>query len=149
VRGNVVALGTQYINVFQHSGSEKIEVKPYEVQEVSQMQSKAARQGRSSRFWLFCPSEAQATYMRLLDDGLPLASRLHESETFRDWLKVQRSTPNSGIVSKQDAIDLLSNTFLSKDIRNNPNFYDLDPKLSRNELHSRIIDRLWLDDGRG
>lgn len=140
--GCVVVMGTQYLRIEGEGDSVERHVKDYSLPEVVRMQGRAVRHGHSGRFNLFCQTESRETLMRFLDDGLPLESTLHESGFFQQWLCSQW---RNGLISdKQQAIDILSWTYLAKRVSSNPMYYDMVPGAVDEGL-SRLVDRLLLD----
>ena len=103
------------------------------------MQGKAVRHDSMGRFYLFCQAEGKDTLTRFLNDGLPLESRLLETDTLRDWFRDRRK--DGSIKDKQAAVDMLSFTFLARRLVSNPAYYDA-RSTAVNELLSRIADSL-------
>ncbi|KAH9850708.1 Sec63-domain-containing protein [Lenzites betulinus] len=133
----VVVLGTQYVHVAP--GSDERQVREYALEEVVRMQGKAVRHGGAGHFHLFCQAEGKDTITRFLNDGLPLESRLLETDALRDWYRARRK--DGVIADKQAAVDVLSHTFLARRLVSNPAYYDAQ-STAVNELLSRIVDRL-------
>lgn len=139
--GCVVVMGTQYVHLDVHSAERH--VKDYTLPEVARMQGRTVRHGRSGRFNLFCQAESKETLMRFLEDGLPLESTLHESSMLQDWFCAQW---RNGLISdKQQAIDVLSWTYLARRMSSNPMYYDAVPGAADESL-SRLVDRLVKDE---
>lgn len=130
--GVVVVLGTQYFHA--EDG-----LKDYDVTELVHMQGRAVRHLGSGEFYLFCQGEAKDTLLRFLNDGLPLESRLLESDQLAAWYTDQ--TTRGRLQSKQDMVDVLSFTFLAQRISTNPAYYDCSSD-SRDGNMSRIVDGL-------
>lgn len=128
----VVVLGTQYFHA--EDG-----LKDYDVTELVRMQGRAVRHLGSGDFYLFCQGEAKDTLMRFLNEGLPLESRLLESDQLAAWHTDQ--TTRGRLQSKQDMVDVLSFSFLSQRISTNPAYYDCSSD-SRDGNLSRIVDGL-------
>ncbi|KAG8929215.1 hypothetical protein FRC02_005840 [Tulasnella sp. 418] len=139
VRGStVVVMGTQYWRLAGTEGDRQL--MNYSNREVSRMQSRAVQHGKIGRFHLFCQAEDRDTFTRFLDQGLPLESCLLESEEWAEWLK---SRVRDGIVaSKQDAMDVLSFTFLVLRMEKNPGYYGIEVG-GRDEALSRHLDNVW------
>jgi antiviral helicase SLH1 len=135
--GVVIVLGTQYVRV--SSGSER-QIQGYTMQEIVKMQSCAIRPGKYSAFYLFCQAEQQDMFMRLLSEGLPLESELMDSNNVKNWFEKINKT--GSITGKQDCLDILSFTYLSRRISTNPAYYDADVGRKRPHL-SRFIDTIW------
>ncbi|RPD67035.1 Sec63-domain-containing protein [Lentinus tigrinus ALCF2SS1-7] len=133
----VVVMGTQYLYVLP--GSEERHLRDYPLQEIVRMQGKAVRHHGAGHFHLFCQAEGKDTITRFLNDGLPLESRLLETETLRTWYKDRRK--DGSIQDKQAAVDVLSFTFLARRLVSNPAYYDA-RSTAVNELLSRIVDEL-------
>ena len=133
----VVVMGTQYLYVLP--GSEERQLRDYPLEEIVRMQGKAVRHHGSGHFHLFCQAEGKDTITRFLNDGLPLESRLLETETLRTWYKDRRK--DGSIKDKQAAVDVLSFTFLARRLVSNPAYYDA-RSTAVNELLSRIVDEL-------
>lgn len=82
----VVVLGTQYFEVQPHHNAkvpssshdtkEHRLLKEYTVHELVRMQGLAVRHNRAGRFHLLCQAEQRDTYMRFLEEGLPLESSI-------------------------------------------------------------------------
>jgi antiviral helicase SLH1 len=136
-RGNVIVFGTEYPT---HISQSQRTITPYSMGELFEMQSRAARHGQAGIFHLFCPSSARATILRLLDDGLSLESQLAEGDVLRTWLNER--CQNGQIRNKQDAVDLLTSSYLALRLVHNPNYYDIGGA-SRAERLSRVIDHYW------
>ena len=142
VRGaTVVVLGTQYVYVPPGaSGGEERQLRDYSLQDIVRMQGKAVRHdGVAGKFYLFCQAEGKDTITRFLNDGLPLESKLLETDMLRDWYRDRRKDGTIG--DKQQAADMLSFTFLARRLVSNPAYYDAQ-STAVNELLSRIVDRL-------
>ncbi|KAI0638306.1 Sec63-domain-containing protein [Trametes polyzona] len=133
----VVVLGTQYVHI--SPGDDERQVREYALEEVVRMQGKAVRHAGAGHFHLFCQAEGKDTITRFLNDGLPLESRLLETDALRDWYRARRK--DGGIADKQAAVDVLSCTFLARRLVSNPAYYDA-RSTAVNELLSRIVDRL-------
>ena len=133
----VVVMGAQY----SHSGSDSSErhIRDYELAELVQMQGRAVRHGSTGHFHLFCQSETRDTFTRFLNEGLPLESRLLETQDLEDWYKGQRS--KGWIADRQQAVDALSFTFLARRVVSNPAYYDMSG-VSLEASLSRIVDNL-------
>ena len=139
VRGaTVLVLGTQYVHVVPGVDAER-QVRDYPLAEVVRMQGKAVRHDAAGRFYLFCQAEGKDTLARFLNDGLPLESRLLETDALRTWYAARRK--DGGIKDKQQAVDMLSFTFLARRLVSNPAYYDA-RSTAVNELLSRIVDGL-------
>jgi antiviral helicase SLH1 len=138
--GAVIVMGTQYTYASPDGGERQ--VKDYTLQELVRMQSLAVRHGRQGKFYLMCQAEERDTFLRFLDDGLPLESSLADSDKITVWLREQRTTHS--IQTKQDIMDVLSFTYLAKRIATNPTYYNTQPG-GTNEALSRIADKLWED----
>ncbi|KAH9943329.1 Sec63-domain-containing protein [Epithele typhae] len=140
VRGaTVVVLGTQYVHAPAGADTER-QLREYPLQEVVRMQGKAVRHDGRGRFFLFCQAEGKDTVTRFLDDGLPLESRLLETDALRRWWKDRRAD-GGGVADKQAAVDVLSFTFLARRLVSNPAYYDA-RSTAVNDLLSRIVDDL-------
>ncbi|TFK55802.1 Sec63-domain-containing protein [Heliocybe sulcata] len=133
----VVVMGTQYFSV--QTDSDERQLREYGLDELVRMQGRAVRHGGSGHFHLFCQAESKDTYVRLLEDGLPLESKLLDTSTFSDWYKDRRK--DGSISSKQDAMDILSWTYLARRIDSNPAYYDVGSDSTQKAL-SRIVDVL-------
>jgi antiviral helicase SLH1 len=169
----VIVFGTQYFEVsaFRSVKKENVgELRDYSVHELVRMQGLAVRHGRGGRFHLLCHAEQRDTYMRFLEEGLPLESsllslsspsvkaavtagmRLAEkksdldlttwggSEILKRWFEGRRA--RASIRGKQDVLDILSHTFLWRRMKSNPTYYDVEDGDSDAAL-SRIVDRLF------
>ena len=133
----VVVMGTQYVYV--PPGSDERQLREYPLEEIVRMQSKAVRHNGAGRFYLLCQAEGKDTITRFLNDGLPLESKLLETETLRAWYKDRRK--DGTISDKQQGVDVLSFTFLARRLVSNPAYYDA-RSIAVNELLSRIVDKL-------
>ena len=133
----VVVMGTQYS--YSESESSERQIRDYGLPELVQMQGRAVRHGSTGHFHLFCQSEARDTLTRFLNEGLPLESRLLETQDLEIWYKYQRS--RGWIVDRQQAVDALSFTFLARRVVTNPAYYDVS-STSVDASLSRIADRL-------
>jgi len=139
----VVVMGTQYTHV--EPGDKLRQTRDYSITELVRMQSRAVRHTRTGHFHLFCQVEALDTFMRFLNDGVPLESQLQESQVLESWYKTQRVVAPD-IARKQQLTDILSFTFLSRRIARNPSYYGFS-NTKRDESLSRIVDKLLYDDG--
>ncbi|KAK7049628.1 putative steryl acetyl hydrolase mug81 [Paramarasmius palmivorus] len=131
----VVVMGTQYV---RYIGEER-QLKDYSLSELVRMQSRAVRQSSTGYFHLFCHAEARDTYLRFLNEGLPLESNLLGSQELKTWYKRVRDRGDQ--LEKQDIVDVLSFTFLAKRIVSNPTYYDCTPN-SLQQCLSKIADEL-------
>jgi len=134
---SVVVMGTQYVYV-EDSGLDR-QLRDYELTELVQMQSRAVRHSGSGHFHLFCQAETKDTFTRFLNHGLPLESRLLETQDLETWY--QKRVQGGGIVGKQQAVDMLSFTFLARRLVSNPTYYDATAS-SLDENLSRVVDKL-------
>jgi len=136
----VIVLGAQYMHI-RGDGAER-QVKDYSVRELVKMQGLAVQHGIPGRFHIMCQSEQRDTYVRFLERGQPLESSLldNDGEALAGWLQQKRK---SGEVRfKQDAIDVLSWTFLARRLNNNPSYYGAAVG-GRDEILSRLVDKVW------
>ena len=137
----VIVMGTQYVHV-EEKGSIR-QIRDYSLTELVKMQSRAVQQSGTGHFHLFCQAEALENYSKFLEEGLPLESQLHESETLRKWINVIYNA-NHG---KQDIVDALSFTYLCHRVLSNPSYYgftssELDENLSA--IADQLVDELHL-----
>ena len=132
----VVVMGTQYFAV-QEDGARR-QLREYALEELVHMQGRAVRHGEAGHFHLFCQVEDKDTYMRFLEGGLPLESRLLGSDQLRQWYKHHRERGH--IRNKSEGVQALSWTFLARRVASNPTYYDC--KGTRDECLSRIVDEL-------
>ncbi|KAI0960008.1 hypothetical protein AcW1_004658 [Taiwanofungus camphoratus] len=132
----VIVMGTQYVHA---TGEEERQLRDYGFEELVRMQGRAVRHHTVGHFYLFCQAEGKDTFTRFLNDGLPLESKLLETDVLRRWYSDRRK--DGSIVDKQGAVDMLSFTFLARRLSSNPIYYDAS-STSLNELLSRIVDRL-------
>ena len=149
--GTVVVMGTQYVRVEgdaspgrNDSTQQNRQIADYPLAEVVHMQGRAARHAHTGHFHLLCQAEGRETLTRFLDEGLPLESTLHESPVLAKWL---REKWNNGTISrsdKQQAMDILSWTYLARRAESNPMYYDAAPGDLDSSL-SRLVDRLHGD----
>ena len=133
----VVVMGTQYMHL-SPDGEER-QLRDYDLEELVHMQGRAVRHNNAGHFHLFCQTEAKDTFMRFLNSGLPLESKLLDGEHLQSWYDDMRS--RGEIRTKQDAADLLSFTFLARRLASNPVYYDASAGTVSEKL-SRIVDRL-------
>ncbi|CAL1701424.1 unnamed protein product [Somion occarium] len=141
--GTVVVMGTQYLHILP--GGEERQLRDYPLEELVRMQGRAVRHhGIGGRFCLFCQAEAKDTITRFLHDGLPLESQLLEAKELKRWYKDRKEAGD--IRSKQDGVDALSFTFLARRVVSNPVYYGASTTGSRDDVLSRIVDRLESDD---
>lgn len=133
----VISMGTQYVRMEGEKGDRQ--VKDYALPEIIHMQGRAARNGQSGRYYLFCQSESQETMTRFLNDGLPVESTLHSTPALKRWL---HDRWKSGMISdKQQTLDILSWTYLARRMASNPMYYDAVPE-AVDETLSRMTDSL-------
>ncbi|PCH41279.1 Sec63-domain-containing protein [Wolfiporia cocos MD-104 SS10] len=131
----VVVMGTQYLWVMD----EERQVRNYSLEELVRMQGRAVRHDGAGHFYLLCQAESKDTFVHFLTDGLPLESKLLETNILRDWYRDRRK--DGSIADKQQAADMLSFTFLARRLRSNPVYYDGSPT-SLNQLLSQVVDSL-------
>ncbi|KAL0582025.1 putative steryl acetyl hydrolase mug81 [Marasmius crinis-equi] len=134
--GIVVVAGTQYVQYM----SDGQQLKDYDLPELARMQSRAVRHIGTGHFHLFCQAEAKDTYLRFLDDGLPLESSLLGSEELRTWYSKHKE-----FSEEQNMVDALSFTFLARRMVSNPVYYDC-PGTSLEENLSWVADTCKLDE---
>lgn len=135
----VVVMGTQYFSLpSTSSDSSDRQLQDYSLAKIIRMQSRAVRHSEIGHFYLFCQVEAKDTLTRFLNDGLPLESELLGSPVLMEWIKAQNLDWRR---QKQDLVDVLSFSFLSRRIVTNPSYYDCPPE-GKNPNLSRIVDRL-------
>ena len=132
----VVVMGTQYFTL--HNDGAERRLRSYTLEELVHMQGRAVRHAEMSYFHLFCQAEDKDTYMRFLEGGLPLESRLLGSDQLRQWYKHHRDRGH--IRNKQEGVQALSWTFLARRAASNPTYYDNTG--TRDECLSRIVDEL-------
>lgn len=133
----VVVMGTQYVHL-EGEGADR-QLRDYDLTELVRMQSRAVRHSGSGHFHVFCQAEAKDTFLRFLNEGLPLESKLLETYHLQTWYQDQ--VKQRKIKGKQQAVDALSFTFLARRIVSNPTYYDTTSG-SRDEKLSRILDQL-------
>ncbi|KAG6903371.1 hypothetical protein C0995_013124 [Termitomyces sp. Mi166 len=133
----VVVMGTQYFQM-EAEGSDR-QLRDYGLTELVRMQSRAVRQTGTGYFYLFCQAEAKDTFVRFLNDGLPIESQLLETDDLARWATLQKGL--DGRLKAQDILDVLSFTFLLRRVVSNPAYYDC-TFTSRDENLSRIADRI-------
>ncbi|KAJ6539226.1 Sec63-domain-containing protein [Mycena capillaripes] len=129
----VVVMGTQYAHA-EAEGADR-QLRDYGLTELVRMQSRAVRHSGAGHFHLFCQAEGKDTFIRFLNDGLPLESGLLDSPELRAWYTAHAR------LDKQQLVDALSFTFLAHRIATNPTYYDC-VSSSRDENLSRIVDDL-------
>jgi len=120
------------------SGSDR-QLRDYELTELVRMQSRAVRHSGSGHFHLLCQAEGKDTITRFLNDGLPLESRLLETHDLETWYHKQ--IQDGRMVGKQQAVDMLSFTFLARRLVGNPTYYDATAG-SLDENLSQIVDKV-------
>lgn len=133
----VVVMGTQYMATEGADGHRQI--RDYNLPELVRMQGRAVRHHRAGRFFLFCHTEARDTFLRFLNDGLPLESQLLETQHLRHWHSANKKTGK--LTTTQQIVDALSFTFFAKRAMSNPSYYDLGSESLAVKL-SRIADGL-------
>lgn len=151
--GLVVVMGTQYVKIVggeqDRSGGERLIVE-YTLHELVRMQGRAVRHAQTGRFHIMCQAEHRDAYMRFLNDGLPLESSLLSSfydgatsqgTLLKRWFAEERKQER--IVGKQDAVDALGFTFMSRRVESNPVYYDAVVEGGRDVMLSRLVDRLF------
>ncbi|KAI6035267.1 Sec63-domain-containing protein [Pisolithus orientalis] len=136
--GAVVVVGTQYICV-NPSTSER-QLRDYTLLELTEMQSWAVQQSSPGHFTLFCPVEDGEMFSRFLnDDGLPLESKLLETDLLSRWYR--ESMEGGTLRNEEDAVQALSFTFMARRLVSNPTYYDVEDS-TRDEVLSSISQRL-------
>ena len=133
----VVVMGTQYLHL--SADGEERQLREYPLEELVHMQGRAVRHNNTGHFHLFCQTEGKDTFIRFLNDGLPLESKLLETDHMQKWYKAMRA--KGDIRTKHDGVDMLSFTFLARRLESNPAYYDAAAG-SKSEKLSRIVDRL-------
>lgn len=131
----VVVVGTQYL----HVTDEERQMRDYALEDLVRMQGRAVRHDGAGHFHLFCQVESKDTFLRFLNDGLPLESKLLQTDVLRAWYRDRRK--DGTIADKQQAVEALSFTFLARRLTSNPMYYDCS-STSVNELLSRVVDSL-------
>ncbi|THH33662.1 hypothetical protein EUX98_g543 [Antrodiella citrinella] len=137
----VVVMSTQYVHITGNGDNgEERQLRDYDLEELVRMQGRAVRHhGAGGHFHLFCQAEVKDTFNRFLLDGLPLESKLLITGDFQAWYDAQKA---QGVIrTKQDGVDALSHTFLSRRLQSNPVYYDA-ASGSRGEVLSRLVDQL-------
>ncbi|KAI0082569.1 Sec63-domain-containing protein [Panus rudis PR-1116 ss-1] len=135
----VVVMSTQFL----HIAGEERQLREYALEELVRMQGRAVRHhGAGGHFHLFCQAEARDTITRFLHDGLPLESRLLETNELKTWYKTQKNM--GAIRNRQDGVEALSFTFLAQRLLSNPVYYSVSSG-SRDEVLSRVVDRIEED----
>ncbi|KAL0949691.1 hypothetical protein HGRIS_009728 [Hohenbuehelia grisea] len=133
----VVVMGTQYFDVEAEGSTPQL--RDYSLTDLIRMQSRAVEYAGLGRFYLFCQAESKDSFIRFLNEGLPLESRLLETDDLHRWYdKMRRS---KAIQDRQQAVDALSFTFLARRIASNPVYYDC-TQGHRDESLSRVVDQL-------
>ncbi|KAI5477077.1 DNA/RNA helicase, DEAD/DEAH box type [Pseudohyphozyma bogoriensis] len=118
------------------------EIQDYPLPELLQMQSLAVppRPDASAEFLVLCQKEQAELYQRFLLHGIPL-----ESELASDPLLISTifsELVSSRISQRQDVVDFLSWTFLSRRVVSNSAYYGLPSSKDTNDAVSRLADRL-------
>lgn len=131
----VVVVGTQYL----HVTDEERQLRDYALEDLVCMQGRAVHHDGEGHFHLFCQVESKDTFLRFLNDGLPLESKLLQTDVLRAWYRDRRK--EGTIADKQQAVGALSFTFLARRLMSNPVYYDCS-STSINELLSRVVDSL-------
>ena len=134
---SVVVMGTQYTRIGEGDDRQIVDYAPHDI---VRMLGRAITHGQTGHFHLFCPAEALDTYMRFINHGLTLESRLLDGALLREWLMARRT--DGSIAGKQDAMDALSFTLLARRLDTNPAYYD-SSDVDRDEALSRILDGAW------
>jgi antiviral helicase SLH1 len=132
----VVVMGTQYFQFLGSNREGERQLREYDLTELVHMQSRAVRHSGIGHFYLFCQSEAKETALRFLNEGLPLESKLLETQELVEWCK-----SNCDVKQRQNVADVLSFTYLARRAASNPSYYDCSGD-TLNEKLSRIVDRI-------
>ncbi|KAG9102344.1 hypothetical protein FRC06_002103 [Ceratobasidium sp. 370] len=135
----VIVMSTQYMQI--GAGGNDRELRNYTLGEVTRMQSRAVRPGHPGSFVLMCQGEDRETYMRFLNDGLPLESELMEGgcEVLKQWVK--EMVEAQSFQSPQDMMDILGHTYLRRRLRSNPNYYG--EEMGGRDTLSKLVDLVW------
>ncbi|EUC57708.1 activating signal cointegrator 1 complex subunit 3, putative [Rhizoctonia solani AG-3 Rhs1AP] len=135
----VVVMGTQYIE-FGSEGDR--ELRDYSLGEVTRMQSRAVRSGSAGTFILMCQAEDRDTYMRFLENGLPLESELMEADygVLKKWAHTMMGA--NLLKNPQDLLDILGHTYLRRRLKTNPNYYE-DGANEEGTL-AKLVDLAWM-----
>ncbi|KAG9101087.1 hypothetical protein FS749_010493 [Ceratobasidium sp. UAMH 11750] len=135
----VIVMSTQYMQI--GAGGNDRELRNYTLGEVTRMQSRAVRPGHPGSFVLMCQGEDRETYMRFLNDGLPLESELMEGgcEVLKRWVRAMVEAQL--LQSQQDVMDILGHTYLRRRLRSNPNYYD--EEVTGRDALSKLVDLVW------
>lgn len=158
----VVLMGAQYIK-FDNDTQERTVIN-YSRLELVKMQgfavSSAQPAAQGGRMFVMCQAEQQVGIARTLGDGLPLESKLPAvlqrkdgtatAQSFLEGMLKPRAAPpppqahrpRVPDLRKRDLADLISWTLLSRRVRTNPTFYDLEPEVQGEGL-SRLIDDFY------
>lgn len=136
----VVVMGTQHVHIEGEDVDRQL--RDYGLIELVRMQSRAVRHAGSGHFYLFCQAETNDTFTRFLNEGLPLESRLSETQDLSVWINIQKQ--NLGSLKEQQVVDVLSFTFLARRLVNNPAYYDC-TSTSRDENISQFVDKLFVE----
>ncbi|CAE6454479.1 unnamed protein product [Rhizoctonia solani] len=135
----VVVMGTQYIE-FGSEGDR--ELRDYSLGEVTRMQSRAVRSGSAGTFILMCQAEDRDTYMRFLENGLPLESELMEADcgVLKKWAHTMMGA--NLLKNPQDLLDILGHTYLRRRLKTNPNYYE--DGANEGGTLAKLVDLAWM-----
>ncbi|CAE6500996.1 unnamed protein product [Rhizoctonia solani] len=134
----VIAMGTQYIE-FDSEGDRAL--RNYSLGEVTRMQSRAVRSGSAGSFILMCQAEDKDTYMRFLENGLPLESELMEADcgVLRKWAQTMMGA--NLLKNPQDLLDILGHTYLRRRLKTNPSYYE--DGANEEDTLVKLVDLAW------
>ncbi len=160
----VILLGAQYTQVSLStsdptSSQTDRQVQNYSREELVKMQGFAVTPSSTSgRMFIMCQSEQQTAISRILNDGLPLESKLSKVfrrspetseavEVLSKMLKTrppplpyQHHRPRVPDLRKRDLMDLISWTYLYHRIKSNPTFYDIQRGYEAQDVSRSLID---------
>ncbi|KAK4688426.1 hypothetical protein P7C73_g1686, partial [Tremellales sp. Uapishka_1] len=155
----VILMGTQYLN-------RNRQVEGYSRTELVKMQGFAIGQSvNGGRMFVMCQAEQAMSISRVLNDGLPLESKLplvlkriegldsrEAGAALEKMMKprnppppFQPNRPKVADLRKRDMMDWLGWTFLGKRIASNPSYYDLNRESLDDDL-SRLIDAFFVEE---
>ena len=123
------------------------EIKEYPLPELVQMQALAVppRADATAEFLVLCQQDQAELYGRFLDQGLPLESQLAFDPLLSQTIFGDLVSSSSKVKTRQDVVDLLSWTFVSRQLEQNPSYYSTETTggvVNVEDQLSRLADRL-------
>jgi hypothetical protein len=122
-----IVMGAQTVVAAPPDGDARLrKVRDYTLAELVQLMQLARAPVSSRRCLVMCQPELAELYARHLEAGLPIESRLADTDEGAAMLRrtIVGEVVAGQLKTRQDAVDLLSWTYLAHRLRSNPDYYD-------------------------